>query len=92
MFLLCSVTVLGRREFPVSRRVFFISLHVFMSLTCVFGVCVCDRAGALKTYVSAAMALQYSQLPDYAALRGGLAEVLLQQGGSLGQPLSTCTS
>lgn len=53
---------------------------------------VCGRAGAIKTYVSAAMALQYAELPDYAALRGGLAEVLLQQGGSLEQPLSTCTS
>ncbi|TNM91143.1 hypothetical protein fugu_003432 [Takifugu bimaculatus] len=49
-------------------------------------------SSALRTYVSAAMALQYAELPDYAALRGGLAEELLQQGGSMEQPLSTCTS
>lgn len=55
-----------------------------------FGVC--GRAGAFKAYVSAAMALQYAELPDYAALRGALAEALLQQGGALEQPLSTCTS
>uniref|UniRef100_A0A6D2XRL8 VRK serine/threonine kinase 3 n=1 Tax=Takifugu rubripes TaxID=31033 RepID=A0A6D2XRL8_TAKRU len=49
-------------------------------------------SSALRTYVSAAMALQYAELPDYAALRGGLGEELLQQGGSMEQPLSTCTS
>uniref|UniRef100_A0A674MHF1 VRK serine/threonine kinase 3 n=1 Tax=Takifugu rubripes TaxID=31033 RepID=A0A674MHF1_TAKRU len=44
-------------------------------------------SSALRTYVSAAMALQYAELPDYAALRGGLGEELLQQGGSMEQPL-----
>lgn len=38
-------------------------------------------------YVSAAMALQYSELPDYSALRDGLSDVLLQLGGSVEQPL-----
>lgn len=51
-------------------------------------VCVCVCVGAFKTYVSAAMALQYTELPDYSALRGGLSEALLQRGDSMDQPLS----
>uniref|UniRef100_H3CV98 VRK serine/threonine kinase 3 n=1 Tax=Tetraodon nigroviridis TaxID=99883 RepID=H3CV98_TETNG len=52
----------------------------------------CFRTGtvprAFETYVSAVMALQYTEVPDYGALRDGLSQGLRQQGGSLEQPLS----
>lgn len=60
--------------------------HVLMLL-----VCVCDHAGAFKMYVSAVMALQYTELPDYSALRDGLSHVLCQQGGSVEQLLDANT-
>ncbi|XP_040892154.1 inactive serine/threonine-protein kinase VRK3 [Toxotes jaculatrix] len=43
---------------------------------------------AFQTYLTAVMALQYSEQPDYSALKAGLSAALLQMGGSLEQPLS----
>lgn len=43
--------------------------------------------GALQTYLTAVMALGYSEQPDYSALKAGLSAALLQMGGSLEQPL-----
>ncbi|XP_029000422.1 inactive serine/threonine-protein kinase VRK3 isoform X2 [Betta splendens] len=45
-------------------------------------------SSAFETYLTAVMALQYSEQPDYSALKGGLSAALLQMGGSLEQPLS----
>lgn len=44
--------------------------------------------GAFQTYLTAVMALQYSELPDYSALQAGLSAALLQLGGSLEQPIT----
>lgn len=44
--------------------------------------------GAFETYLTAAMALQYSEQPDYSALKGRLSAALQQIGGSLEQPLA----
>lgn len=49
-------------------------------------VCVC--AGAFQTYLTAVMTLQYSEPPDYSALKAGLSAALLQLGTSMEQPLS----
>ncbi|XP_062278242.1 inactive serine/threonine-protein kinase VRK3 isoform X1 [Scomber scombrus] len=45
-------------------------------------------SSAFKTYLTAVMALQYSEEPDYSALKAGLSAALQQLGGSLEQPLS----
>uniref|UniRef100_A0A3Q3ID03 Protein kinase domain-containing protein n=1 Tax=Monopterus albus TaxID=43700 RepID=A0A3Q3ID03_MONAL len=45
-------------------------------------------SSAFQTYLTAVMALQYSEEPDYSALRARLSAALLQLGGSLEQPLS----
>ncbi|XP_026175670.1 serine/threonine-protein kinase VRK3 isoform X2 [Mastacembelus armatus] len=42
---------------------------------------------AFQTYLTAVMALQYSEQPDYSALKAGLIAALLQLGGTLEQPL-----
>ncbi|CAB1339376.1 unnamed protein product, partial [Coregonus sp. 'balchen'] len=42
---------------------------------------------ALQVYLSQVMALQYSDQPDYKALRAGLSAALQKLGGSLEQPL-----
>lgn len=44
-------------------------------------------SSAFKSYMTVVMALQYSQQPDYAALKAGLNTALLQLGGSLELPL-----
>jgi hypothetical protein len=44
-------------------------------------------SGALQVYLSQVMALQYSDQPDYRALRAGLSAALQKLGGSLEQPL-----
>ena len=44
-------------------------------------------SGALQVYLSQVMALQYSDQPDYRALRAGLRAALQKLGGSLEQPL-----
>ena len=51
-------------------------------------VCVCSGAGAFKTYLTAVMALQYSEEPDYSALKAGLSSALQQLGGSPEELLS----
>ncbi|XP_068433762.1 serine/threonine-protein kinase VRK3 isoform X2 [Clinocottus analis] len=43
---------------------------------------------AFKTYLTEVMTLQYSEQPDYSALKAGLTAALLQLGGSLELPLS----
>ncbi|XP_029935488.1 serine/threonine-protein kinase VRK3 isoform X2 [Myripristis murdjan] len=43
---------------------------------------------ALQAYLGEVMALQYSEQPDYAALKAGLCAALQQLGGALEQPLS----
>lgn len=43
---------------------------------------------ALQTYLTTAMTLQYSEQPDYSALKAGLSAALLQLGGSPELPLS----
>ncbi|XP_051235167.1 inactive serine/threonine-protein kinase VRK3 isoform X1 [Dicentrarchus labrax] len=45
-------------------------------------------SSALQTYLTAVMALQYSEQPDYSALKAGLSVALLQLGGSPERPLS----
>ncbi|XP_042264142.1 inactive serine/threonine-protein kinase VRK3 isoform X3 [Thunnus thynnus] len=45
-------------------------------------------SSAFQTYLTAVMALQYSEQPDYSVLKGGLSAALQQLGGSLDQPLS----
>ncbi|XP_067342365.1 inactive serine/threonine-protein kinase VRK3 isoform X1 [Channa argus] len=45
-------------------------------------------SSAFKSYLTAVMALEYSQQPDYTVLKAGLITALLQLGGSLEQPLS----
>uniref|UniRef100_A0A8C7LHI5 VRK serine/threonine kinase 3 n=1 Tax=Oncorhynchus kisutch TaxID=8019 RepID=A0A8C7LHI5_ONCKI len=44
-------------------------------------------SSALQGYLSQVMALQYSDQPDYRALRAGLSAALQKLGGSLEQPL-----
>uniref|UniRef100_A0A8C7V2X8 VRK serine/threonine kinase 3 n=1 Tax=Oncorhynchus mykiss TaxID=8022 RepID=A0A8C7V2X8_ONCMY len=44
-------------------------------------------SSALQVYLSQVMALQYSDQPDYRALRAGLRAALQKLGGSLEQPL-----
>ena len=51
-------------------------------------LCVSDGAGAFQTYLTAVMALRYSEQPDYSVLKGRLSAALQQLGGSLDQPLS----
>ncbi|KAM6943505.1 serine/threonine-protein kinase VRK3 [Xenentodon cancila] len=43
---------------------------------------------AIQTYLTAVMALEYSEEPDYSALKAGLSEALHQLGGSVELPLS----
>lgn len=45
-------------------------------------------SSAFQTYLTAVMALRYSEQPDYSALKAGLSAALQQLGGSLDQPLS----
>ena len=54
----------------------------FFLCVCVFGV------DAFQTYLTEVMSLQYSEQPDYAALKAGLSAALLQLGVSPEQPLS----
>lgn len=49
---------------------------------------VCPAVGAFQSYLTAVMALQYSEQPDYSVLKAGLSAALQQLGGSLEQPLS----
>jgi len=49
---------------------------------------VCDAVGAFQPYLTEVMALQYSEQPDYAALKAGLVAALLQLGGAPELPLS----
>lgn len=44
-------------------------------------------SSAFQSYLTAVMALQYSEQPDYSALKAGLSAALLQLGGSMEQPL-----
>ncbi|XP_075996168.1 serine/threonine-protein kinase VRK3 [Genypterus blacodes] len=43
---------------------------------------------AFEAYLTKAAALQYSEEPDYGALKAGLSAALLQLGGAMEQPLS----
>ncbi|KAM3625941.1 uncharacterized protein V6R79_020165 [Siganus canaliculatus] len=43
---------------------------------------------AFLSYLTTVMALQYTEQPDYCALKDGLSQALLQLGGSVEQPLS----
>ncbi|XP_056230044.1 inactive serine/threonine-protein kinase VRK3 [Seriola aureovittata] len=45
-------------------------------------------SSAFQNYLTAVMALQYSEQPGYSALKAGLSAALLQMGGSLEQPLN----
>ncbi|XP_028257689.1 serine/threonine-protein kinase VRK3 isoform X2 [Parambassis ranga] len=45
-------------------------------------------SNAFQMYLTAAMALQYSEQPDYSALKAGLSAALLKLGGSPDQPIS----
>ncbi|KAK9542728.1 hypothetical protein VZT92_000566 [Zoarces viviparus] len=45
-------------------------------------------SSAFQTYLTEVMTLQYSEQPDYSALKAGLSAALLQLGGSLELPLS----
>ncbi|XP_037342582.2 inactive serine/threonine-protein kinase VRK3 [Pungitius pungitius] len=45
-------------------------------------------SSAFETYLTKVMSLQYSEQPDYSALKAGLSDALLQLGGSPEQPLS----
>ncbi|XP_023140002.2 inactive serine/threonine-protein kinase VRK3 [Amphiprion ocellaris] len=45
-------------------------------------------SSAFHTYLTAVMTLQYSEQPDYSALKTGLSDALLKLGGSMEQPLS----
>ncbi|CAI5645607.1 unnamed protein product [Oreochromis niloticus] len=42
---------------------------------------------AFQTYLTAVMALQYSEQPDYSALKAGLSDALVQLGASVEEPL-----
>ncbi|CAL9701829.1 unnamed protein product [Knipowitschia caucasica] len=44
-------------------------------------------SGAFQAFLSAVMSLEYSEQPDYTALKCGLSEALKQMGGSVEQPL-----
>ena len=50
--------------------------------------CVCPVEGAFQAYLTNVMALQYTEQPDYSALKAGLSAVLLQLGGAAELPLS----
>lgn len=43
---------------------------------------------AFESFLSVVMALEYSELPDYTALKSGLTAALTQLGGSVEQPLN----
>lgn len=45
-------------------------------------------SSAFQTFLVAVMALQYSEQPDYTALKAGLSAALVQLGGSMEHPLS----
>ncbi|KAJ4947254.1 hypothetical protein JOQ06_009292 [Pogonophryne albipinna] len=45
-------------------------------------------SSAFQAYLTNVMALQYTEQPDYSALKAGLSAVLLQLGGAAEQPLS----
>ncbi|KAK1891311.1 Inactive serine/threonine-protein kinase VRK3 [Dissostichus eleginoides] len=45
-------------------------------------------SSAFEAYLTNVMALQYTEQPDYSALKAGLSAVLLQLGGAAEQPLS----
>uniref|UniRef100_A0A3Q1H1T9 VRK serine/threonine kinase 3 n=1 Tax=Acanthochromis polyacanthus TaxID=80966 RepID=A0A3Q1H1T9_9TELE len=45
-------------------------------------------SSAFQTYLTAVMTLQYSEQPDYSALKAGLSDALVKLGGSMEQPLS----
>ncbi|KAF7660587.1 hypothetical protein LDENG_00279250 [Lucifuga dentata] len=45
-------------------------------------------SSAFESYLTKVMDLQYSEHPDYAALKAGLSAALLQLGGSVEQPIS----
>ncbi|KAG7230501.1 hypothetical protein INR49_024610, partial [Caranx melampygus] len=45
-------------------------------------------SSAFQSYLTAVMALQYTEQPDYSALKAGLSAALMKMGGSLEQPLS----
>ncbi|KAM9860959.1 serine/threonine-protein kinase VRK3 isoform 2-T2 [Aulostomus maculatus] len=45
-------------------------------------------SSAFQSYLTAVMALEYSEQPDYSELKAGLSAALEQLGGSLEQPLS----
>ncbi|XP_029986873.1 serine/threonine-protein kinase VRK3 isoform X2 [Sphaeramia orbicularis] len=45
-------------------------------------------SSAFQPFLVAVMALQYSEQPDYTALKAGLSAALVQLGGSMEQPLS----
>lgn len=51
-------------------------------------MCVWRGVGAFETYLTKVMSLQYSEEPDYSALKAGLIAALLQLGGSPELPLS----
>ncbi|XP_047195675.1 inactive serine/threonine-protein kinase VRK3 isoform X2 [Hippoglossus stenolepis] len=44
-------------------------------------------SSAFQSFLTAVMALQYSEQPDYSALKAGLSSALLHMGGSQEQPL-----
>ena len=48
---------------------------------------VCFAVGAFQSFLTAVMALQYTEQPDYSALKAGLSSALLQMGGSQEQTL-----
>lgn len=43
--------------------------------------------GALQSFLSNVMSLQYTEKPDYSLLKAGLLTSLQKMGGSLGEPL-----
>ncbi|KAF5898682.1 inactive serine/threonine-protein kinase VRK3-like, partial [Clarias magur] len=45
-------------------------------------------SGALQSYLSHVMSLQYTEKPNYSLLKRGLSEALQELGGTLGEPLS----
>lgn len=80
-------SALGGGAFPVSSSVSSVSYTTF---SCIFFgdifLFFC-AAGAFQTYLTAVMALQYSEQPDYSALKAELSDALVQLGASVEEPL-----
>lgn len=74
--------------FPVSSIVSHITNNMCMCVITCRVLTVLLSVGAFETYLTAVMALQYCEQPDYTALQSRLSAALLQLGGSLELPLS----